>query len=65
MANGLHSMPGSNGVYSVPKSLFHSMAGCPVQSVVWRKSEGEHKVKLDDGAEDPERNARVAQLVLD
>lgn len=40
MANGFQSLPGSSGVYFVPKIWSHSMAGCPLQSALWKESEG-------------------------
>lgn len=40
MANGFRSLPGSSGVYFVPKIWSHSMAGCPLQSALWKESEG-------------------------
>lgn len=50
MANRLQSLPGSSGVYFVPKSWCHSVAGCPLQSVVWKESEGEGRVRPEEVA---------------
>ena len=52
MANGLQSLPGSNRVYFVPQSWFHSMAGCPLQSVVWKESEGKGRFRQEENGED-------------
>lgn len=56
MANGLQSLPRSSGVYFVPKSWSHSMAGCPLQSAVWKESEGEGGVRLEEVVEDHRRS---------